>query len=61
MVKGLTLRLYNTDLFNVHFLQIELVSGYRDTQLEVTENVYDMWNLSLNIYQYFKIEGIFHV
>ena len=32
----------------------------RDTQLQVTENVCDLWNLGPDIYQCFKIEGICH-
>ena len=43
-----------------NFHPLEVVSRYRDTQLQVGENVSDLWNLSLNIYQCFKIEGIFY-
>ena len=49
----------NTDLFNLNFQSLEVVSRYRDTQLLVTENLLLVKNLSPNIYQCFKIEGIF--
>ena len=35
------------------------MSRYRDPQLQVTENLCDLRNLSPNIYQCFKIEGLF--
>ena len=50
----------NTDLFNLNFKSLEVVSRYHDTQLQVTKNVRYLVNLSLNIYQYFKIEGIYY-
>ena len=50
----------STELFNLHFQSLEVVSRYRDTQLQVTENVCYLRNFSLNLYQYFKIEGIFY-
>ena len=50
---------YSTELFNLNFQSLEVVFRYRDTQLQVTENVCDLWNLSPSIYQCFKIEGIF--
>ena len=36
------------------------MSRYRDPQLQVTENSCNLWNWSPNIYQCFKIEGIFY-
>ena len=36
------------------------MSRYRDTQLQVTENLSDLQNLSPNIYQCFKIGSIFY-
>ena len=50
----------STELFNLNSQSLEVVSRYRDTQLQVTENVCDLSNLSPNIYQCFKIEGIFY-
>ena len=47
--------LKSTGLFNLNFQSLEVVSRYRDTQLQVTENLCYLWNLSLNIYQFFKI------
>ena len=49
-----------TELFNLYFQQLEVVSHYRDTQLQVTENICYLCNLSPNIYQCFKIERIFY-
>ena len=43
----------------LYFQSLEVVSRYRDTQLQVTENLCYLRNLSPNIYQCFKIEGIF--
>ena len=51
---------YSTELFNLHFQSLEFVSRYRDPQLQVIENLCDSQNLSPNIYQCFKIEGIFY-
>ena len=45
------------ELFN--FQSPEVVSRYCDTQLQVTENLCYLWNLTPNIYQCFRIEGIF--
>ena len=42
------------------FPSLGVVARYRDTQLQVTENVCDFWNLNPNMYQCFKIEGIFY-
>ena len=42
------------------FQSLEVVSRYRDTQLQVTEKLCDLWNLSRNICQGFKIEGVFY-
>ena len=36
----------------VTFHSLEVVSRYYDTQLQVTENLCDLWNSSLNIYQF---------
>ena len=33
---------------------------YRDPQLQMTENLCDLWNLSTNIYECFKSESIFY-
>ena len=49
-----------TELLNFNFQSLEVVSRYRDTQLQVIENLCDLWNLSPNIYQCFKTEGIFY-
>ena len=49
----------STELFNLNFRSLKVVSRYRDPQLQVTENLCDLRNLGLNIYHYFKIEGIF--
>ena len=49
-----------TELFNLNFQSPEVVSRYRDTQLHVTENLCYLRNLSPNIYQCFKIEGIYY-
>ena len=51
---------WSTKRRNLHFQPLEVVSRYRDPQLQVTENVCYLWNLTLNIYQCFKIEGIFY-
>ena len=32
----------STDLFNLNFQSLEVVSRYRDTQLQVTKNVCDL-------------------
>ena len=47
------------DLFNLNFQSLEVVSRYRDPQLQVTENYCDLGNLGLKIYQCFKIKDIF--
>ena len=39
-----------TDLFNLNFQSLDVVSRYRDTQLQVTENLGDLLNLGPNIY-----------
>ena len=36
------------------------MARYRDTQLQVTENLCYLWNLCPNIYQCFKIEGVYY-
>ena len=41
--------------FNLIFQSLEVVSRYRDTQLQVTENVCDLWNVYPDIYHCFKI------
>ena len=46
----------STELFNLNFQSLVVVSRYRDTQLQVTENVL----ICPNMYQCFKIEGIFY-
>ena len=51
---------WSTDLFNLNFQSLEVVSRYRYTQLQVTENLGDLSNLGPNIYQCFKIDGIFY-
>ena len=51
---------YITELFKLFFQSLEVVSRYRDTQPQVTENECDLSNLSPNINQCFKIEGIFY-
>ena len=38
----------------------KVVSRYRDTQLQVAENLCDLQNLGPNIYQCIKIESIFY-
>ena len=40
-------------LFNFNFQSLEVVSRYRDTQLQVTENLGDLWHLSPNIISVF--------
>ena len=39
---------YPTDLFNLNFQSLEVVSRYRDPQLRVTENLCYLWNLGPN-------------
>ena len=56
----LTLTLKSTELRNLNFQPLEVVSRYRDPQLQVTENLCDLRNLGANIYQCFKIESIFY-
>ena len=51
---------YSTDLRNFNFQPREVVSRYRDPQLQVTENLCYLRNSSPNIYQCFKIESIFY-
>ena len=46
--------------FNLNFQSLEVVSRYRETQLQVTENVCYLRNIRPNIYQCFKIKGIFY-
>ena len=48
------------EIFNLNFHSPEVVSRYRDTQLQVSENLCDLRKLNRNIYQYFKIESIFY-
>ena len=48
------------ELFNLNFQSLKFVSRYRETQLQVAENLCDLWNLSPDRYQCFKIEGIFY-
>ena len=55
-----TINPWSTELFNLNFQSLEVVSRYSDTQLQVTENLCYLRNLSHNIYQCFKIEGIFY-
>ena len=38
-----------TEPFNLYFQSLEVVSRYRDTQLQVAENVCDLCNLSPDI------------
>ena len=40
---------WSTELFNLNFQSLEVVSRYRDTQLRVTENLCYLWRLSANI------------
>ena len=51
---------FNPDLFYLNFQSLEVVSRYRDPQLQVTENLCFLWNLSPNIYQCFKIASTFY-
>ena len=60
MIIPLQINPYITELINLHCQSLEIVSRNRDTQLQVNENVCYLWNLSPNIYQSFKIEGIFY-
>ena len=50
----------STEIFNLNFQSHEVVSRYRDPQLQVTEIFCDLRNLSPKIYQCFKIGGIFY-
>ena len=43
---------------NLNCQSLEVVSRYRDPQLQVTENLCSLWNSRPNIYQCFKIESI---
>ena len=45
---------HSIELFNLNFQSLEVVSRYRDQQLQVAENVCDLQKLGLNIYQFFK-------
>ena len=49
-LKKLLVSMFETEQFNLHFQSLEGVSRYRDTQLQVTENLSDFQNLSPNIY-----------
>ena len=51
---------WSTEIFNLNFQSLEFVSRYRDTQLQVTEKLSDLQNLSPNMYQFFKIGSIFY-
>ena len=51
---------WSTEIRNLNFQSLAVVSRYRDPQLQVTENLCYLWNLSPNIYQCFKIESIFN-
>ena len=51
---------YNTELFNLNFHSLEVVSRYRDPQVQVTENLRYLWNLIPNKYQCIKIESTFY-
>ena len=51
---------FNNEIFNLNFQSLEVVSRYRDTQLQVTENLCDLRNLGHSIYEYFKIGRIFY-
>ena len=51
---------WSTEIFNSNFHSFEVVSRYRDTQLQVTENVPDLQNLRPNIYQFSKIGSTFY-
>ena len=51
---------YNTELLNLNFHSLEVVSRYRDPQVQVTENLCYLWNLSPNKYQCIKIESTFY-
>ena len=55
------INLQSTELFNFNFQSLKVVSRKRDPQLQVTENMCDLWNLSPNTYQCFKIWGIFYL
>ena len=47
-----------TDLFNLNFQSLEIVSRYRDPQLQVTENLGDLWNSSSIIYHVSRFKNI---
>ena len=57
---ALTLTPWNTELRNLNFHPLKVVSRYRDPQLQVAENLCYLRNLSPNIYQCFKIRRIFN-
>ena len=42
----------STELFNLNFQSLEVVSRYRDPQLRVTENLCDLRNVSPNIFHF---------
>ena len=50
----------STQLRNLNFQSLEVVSRYRDPQLQVTENLFYLRKLSPDTYQCFKIESIFN-
>ena len=50
----------STEIFNFNFQSLAVVPRYRDPQLQVTENLFDLRNLIPDIYQCFKISSIFY-
>ena len=50
---------WSTELFNLNFQSLVVVSRYRDTQLQVTENVCDLWNSSPNIFSVSRLKAYF--
>ena len=56
-----TVNPWSTELRNLNFQPLEVVSRCRDPQLQGTENLCYLWNLRPNIYQCFKIKGIFYL
>ena len=46
---------WTTELFNLNFQSLEVVSRYLDPQLQVTEKLCDLQNIGPNIFQCFKI------
>ena len=52
---------WSTKKFNLNFQSLEVVSRYRDPQLQVTEILGDSLNVSPYLYQCFRIGSIFYV